>query len=167
MRTPIKHLIYIVLVAQSCPTLCNSMDCSLPGSSVHGILQARILEWVAVPFSRGSSETRYQTRSVLHLLHWRAGSLPLAPPRKPKMPMLLLSRFSRVQLCATLWTVALHALLSMGFSIKECWSGLLCPSPGDLLNPGIKTASPASPIFQANSLPLSHLGSLYVHPLEL
>ena len=42
-------------VAQSCPTLCDPMDCSLPGSSVHGILQARILEWVAVSFSRGSS----------------------------------------------------------------------------------------------------------------
>ena len=44
-----------VLVAQSCPTLCDPMDCSLPGSSVHGILQARILEWVDMPFSRGSS----------------------------------------------------------------------------------------------------------------
>ena len=42
-------------VAQSCPTLCDPMDCSLPGSSVHGILQARILEWVAISFSRGSS----------------------------------------------------------------------------------------------------------------
>ena len=39
---------------QSCPTLCDPMDCSPPGSSVHGILQARILEWVAMPFSRGS-----------------------------------------------------------------------------------------------------------------
>ena len=45
----------LVLVAQSCLTLCDSADCSLPGSSVHGILQARILEWVAIPFSRGSS----------------------------------------------------------------------------------------------------------------
>ena len=44
-----------VLVAQSCPTLCNPMDYSLPGFSVHGILQARILECVANPFSRGSS----------------------------------------------------------------------------------------------------------------
>ena len=42
------------LVAQSCPTLCDPTDCRLPGSSVHGILQARILEWVAIPFSRGS-----------------------------------------------------------------------------------------------------------------
>ena len=47
-----------VLVAQSCPTLCDTMDCSPSGSSVHGILQARILEWVAVPFSRGSSQPR-------------------------------------------------------------------------------------------------------------
>ena len=42
-------------VSQSCPTLCNPMDCSLPSSSVHGIFQARILEWVAISFSRGSS----------------------------------------------------------------------------------------------------------------
>ena len=42
-------------VAQSCPTLCNPVDCSLPGFSVHGILQARILEWVTISFSRGSS----------------------------------------------------------------------------------------------------------------
>ena len=40
-----------VLVIQLCPTLCNPMDCSLPGSSLHGILQARILEWVAISFS--------------------------------------------------------------------------------------------------------------------
>ena len=45
-------------VAQSCPTLCGPMDCSLPGSSVHGIFQARILEWVAIFFPRGSSRPR-------------------------------------------------------------------------------------------------------------
>ena len=49
-------------VAQSYPTLCDSMNCSPPGSSVHGILQARILEWVTIPFSRGSSWSRDQTR---------------------------------------------------------------------------------------------------------
>ena len=47
-----------VLVAQSCPTPCNPIDCSPPGSSVHGILQARILEWVVIPFSRGSFQSR-------------------------------------------------------------------------------------------------------------
>ena len=49
-------------VAQSCPTLCNHVNCSPPGSSVHGILQARILEWVAISFSRGSSQPGDQTQ---------------------------------------------------------------------------------------------------------
>ena len=51
----------IMLVAQSCPTFCNTMGCSLLGSSVHGVFQARILEWVAMPFSKGSSWPRDQT----------------------------------------------------------------------------------------------------------
>ena len=51
-----------VLFVQSCPTLCNHMGCSLPGCSVHGILQARILGWVAMPFSRGSSQPRDRTQ---------------------------------------------------------------------------------------------------------
>ena len=51
-----------VLVAQSCRTVCGPMDYSPPGSSVHGILQTRILEWVAVSFSRGSSQPRDWTR---------------------------------------------------------------------------------------------------------
>ena len=49
-------------VAQLCPTHCDSMDRSLPGFSIHGIFQARILEWVAFPFSRGSSQPRDQTQ---------------------------------------------------------------------------------------------------------
>ena len=52
--------------AQSCPTLCDPMDCSLPGSPIHGIFQARILEWVAMPSSRGSSRPRDQTQ-VSHI----------------------------------------------------------------------------------------------------
>ena len=48
-------------VTQSCPTLCDPKDCSLPRSSVHGIFQARVLEWVAISFSRGSSQPRDQT----------------------------------------------------------------------------------------------------------
>ena len=53
-------------VAQSCPILCDPVDCSPPGSSVHGILQARILEWVAISFSRGSSQPRDRTH-VSHI----------------------------------------------------------------------------------------------------
>ena len=51
-----------MLVAQSCPNLCDCMDCSPPGSSVHEILQARLLEWIAIPFSRGSSWPKDQTQ---------------------------------------------------------------------------------------------------------
>ena len=61
---------------KSCPTLCDPMDCSLPGSSVHGIFQATILEWAAISFSRGSSQPRDRTwvshivgRCFYHLSH--------------------------------------------------------------------------------------------------
>ena len=66
---------------QSCPTLCNPMDCSPPGSSVHGILLARILEWVSMSSSRASSRPRDQT-CISCLLHWQVSSLPLAPRGK-------------------------------------------------------------------------------------
>ena len=86
-------------VAQSCPTVCDPMDCSLPGFSIHGILQARILEWVAISFSNA----------------WKW---------KVKVKSL-----SRVRLFATLWTVAYQAPPSMGFSRQEYWSGVPLPSP--------------------------------------
>ena len=54
-------LYLLVLVAQSCPTICDPIDCSPPGSSVPGILQARKLKWVVIPFSRGSSRPRNRT----------------------------------------------------------------------------------------------------------
>ena len=58
------------------------MDCSPPGSSIHGIFQARILEWVAISFFRRSSQSRSNWR-LLHILHWQAGHVLLAPPGKP------------------------------------------------------------------------------------
>ena len=75
--SPIKEcsrLVCCCSVAKSCPTLCDPMDCSQSGSSVHGIFHEKILEWLAVSFSRGSSQPRHQTwvscigRSVLN--HW-------------------------------------------------------------------------------------------------
>ena len=70
----------LCLAVQSFPTLCDPMDCSLPGSSVHGILQASILEWVAMPSSRGSSQhrDRAQVSPTLQL-----DSLLSEPQRKP------------------------------------------------------------------------------------
>ena len=82
---------------QSCPTLCNPIDGSPPGSSVLGIVQARILEWVAISFSNA----------------WKW---------KVKVKSL-----SRVRLFATPWTIAHQAPLSMGFSRQEYWSGLPLP----------------------------------------
>ncbi|CAM9632051.1 unnamed protein product [Rangifer tarandus platyrhynchus] len=73
-------MLYVCLVPQSCLTPCDPMDCSLPGSSVHGILQTRILEWVAIPFSRGSSQPRDRSGS----LALQADSLLSEIPGKPK-----------------------------------------------------------------------------------
>ena len=63
-------------VAQLCPTLCDPMDCSLPGFSVHGILQARILEWVTITFSRGSSQSNPGSPAL------EADALTSEPPGK-------------------------------------------------------------------------------------
>ena len=87
-------------------------ECSPQGSSVHGILQARILEWTAISFSRGSSSLRNQIR-VLSLLQWQTGSLPLAPPGKPqKRTGSVLSRA---------WAINHQAPLSVEFSRQEYW----------------------------------------------
>ena len=67
---------WVSKVAQSCPTLCDHMDGSLPVSCVHGILQARVLEWVAISFSGGSSRLRDRTRSPA----LQADALPSEPP---------------------------------------------------------------------------------------
>ena len=84
---------------QSCPTLCNPIDSSPPGSAVPGILQVRTLEWVAISFS-SAWKWRVKVKSL-----------------------------SRVWLWATLWTAAYQAPPSMGFSRQEYWSGLPLPSP--------------------------------------
>ena len=77
--TQCSVLCWAVLSSQSCLALCNPMDCSLLGSSVHGIFQARILEKVAMPSSRGSSQPRGQSGSPA----LQADSLPSDPPGKP------------------------------------------------------------------------------------
>ena len=101
----VQHTIWYYAAAtaakflQSCPTLCDPVDGRPPGSWVHGILQARVLEWVAITFSNA--------------LKW-----------KVKVKSL-----SRVRLLATPWTAVYQAPASMGFSRQEYWSGLPLPSP--------------------------------------
>ena len=73
----------VTKLLQSCPTLCNTVDCSLPGSSVQGILQAR--KGVRCnALLQGIFWTQGSNLRLLHLLHWQADSLPLAPPGKPQ-----------------------------------------------------------------------------------
>ena len=85
-----------VLSRLSCVTLCNPMSCSPSGSSVHGILQARILERIAVLSSRRSSWSRDWTHISYVYLHWQGGSLPLAPPGKPFLDGIMLQLYDTV-----------------------------------------------------------------------
>ena len=71
--------------AKSCLTLCDPMGCSLPGSSVHGILQARILEWVVLSFFRGSSRPQGANPCLLQRLHSQVDSLPPSHQRGPSL----------------------------------------------------------------------------------
>ena len=82
------HVCMCAQSLQSCPTLCDPMDYSRPASSAHGILQARILEWVAISSCRGSSWLRDRTHVLYAYLYWQVGSLPLAPPGNPKRALL-------------------------------------------------------------------------------
>ena len=111
-----------MLVAKSCPTLCNPMDCRPPGSSVQGILQARILEWVAISFSRGSSPPRDRT-SVSYI----ADSLP---PGKPSLSKdannsnslrVLLQSLNKIVYLSTVQHLAIEkAQLNTCLTTKSC-----------------------------------------------
>ena len=90
---------------QSCPTLCDPIDGSPPGSAIPGILQARTLEWVAISFS---TAWKWKVK-LLRLSTWKL--------------------YSCVRLLATPWTAVYQAPLSMGFSRQEYWSGVPLPSP--------------------------------------
>ena len=141
--------VWVSEVAQSCLTLCDPMDCSLPGSSIRGIFQARILEWVAISFSRRSS----WPRDWIHVSHIVGGRFTVWATREVLFKVWVsewVKLLSRVWLFVTSWTVAHQASQSMEFSRQEYWSGLPFPSPGDLPDPGIK---PGSPALQADALP--------------
>ena len=79
-NTYLSSLKVKLLVTQSCPTLWGPMDCSPPGSSVHGILQPRILEWVAISFSEDLQNPGIEPKSPA----LQANSLPSEPPWKPE-----------------------------------------------------------------------------------
>ena len=125
-------------VTQSCPTLRDPMECSLPGSSVHGIFQARVLEWGAIAFSEAASQRGAKAR------------LPAQPCCERVSEE---GAGSQSCLFVTPWTIARQAPLSMGFPRQKYWIGLPFPSLGDLPDPGIE---PMFHACQVDSLPLSH-----------
>ena len=136
-----------MLVAQSCSTLCNPMNCSPLGSSVLGISQARKLERVVMSFSRGSSPPGDLTcvscigrRILYHLVTWEA----------QRRACVCLVAQSCPTLCDSMEYNPSGYSLSKEFSRQECWNRLSCPSPGDLPNPGME---PGPPMLQADSLP--------------
>ena len=128
------------------------MDCSPPGSSVHGIFQARILEWVTMPFFRGSSWPRDWTHfSQYGVYHFKFSFVHLHTYVYRRKHTVLFSMSVCVCLVVSnffviLWTIACQAPLSIRFSRQECWSGLPCPTPGDLPELGIEPTSLAFPV---------------------
>ena len=136
---------------QSCPTLWDPMDCSHSGSSVHGILQAKILERVAISSSRGSSRSRDWTR-VSGLLSRGFFITSATPWPSPIFKVLLCAVLSPLVTSNSLQPHGLQParlLCPWGFSRQEYWNGLPSPPPGDLSNPVIEGRSPS---LQANSL---------------
>ena len=127
-----------MLLAQSCPTFCDPMDCNLPDSFMHRILQARILEWVAIYFSRGSSPPRNRTRvspiAGRFFAIWDTREALLHP-----VLCVCACVPSCVWLFPTPWTIACQTPLSMKLCRQEHWS------PGNLPDPVIKRESPTSP----------------------
>ena len=124
-----------------CMTLCDTMDCSLPGSSVHEILQARVPEWVAMPSSRGPSQSRDRTKSLV-FSELQVDSLPLSHRgRLYDIIMMdtchyacMLSCFSGVWLFVTLWTAARQAPPSMDCPGKSTGVGCHCLLRADITN---------------------------------
>ena len=144
---------------QSCLTLCDTIDCCLPGSSIHGIFQARVLKWVAIAFSRASSQPRDRT-SVSHsagrcFTVWATREVLCGVKFCQFQGLAVLSCFSRVWLCVTLRIVTVQAPLSMGFSRQGHWSGLLCPPPADFPRSGIEPGSLKSPALASGIFTIS------------
>ena len=83
-KNKVERFACVCSVARSCPALCGAMYYSQLGFSVHAVFQARILEWVAISYCKGSSQPRDQACVSYVYLHWQVDSLPLAPPRKPQ-----------------------------------------------------------------------------------
>ena len=129
---------------QSCLTVHNAMDCSLSSFSVHGIFQARILEWVAISYSKGFPSNPGIEPTSLVSLALAGGFFTTVPPGKTlNLDMLSPQSLSRVQLFVAPWTC--QAPLPMEFSRQEYYNGVPFPTSGYLLHPGSELTSFVSP----------------------
>ena len=109
--------------------LCDRIDYSPRGSSVHGILQARILECVAMPSSRGSSRPRDQTGISYTYLEWQVGCLPLALPGKPRVRYTCwVFPFLSISLYANTITILLNYFSTTAHRLWAPWQHELCQS---------------------------------------
>ena len=111
-------------VTQSCPTLCDPMDCSPPGSSVHGIFQARVLEWVAISFSRRSSRPRNRTQ-----VSQTVSNASLSEPPRKSWCLIM---------------VSLNLVMSLSLVTAAAKSLHSCPTPSDPMD----YSSPGSSVHQ-------------------
>ena len=147
-----------MLVTQLCPTLCDPMDYSPPGSSVHGTFQARILEWVAIPFSKGSS----RPRDGICLLHCRQIFLPSEPPGKPHFTLLPTMKVSESWGCSGSSSGAspkhtedegkIHLEPRSSLLIPCTYYHLEVPGVGDVLHTGNKAGKLDKPLQDARLL---------------
>ena len=119
------------------------------------------MSWEAEPRTKGSSAVCVTTQFFFYALaiicFISNGKL------RAYTTMGMSSHFRHIQLFMTIWTVARHAPLFMGFSRQENWSGLPCPPQRDLPDPGIEPTSPASPALQVDYLPTESLGKCLYH----
>ena len=142
--------------AQSCQTPSDPMGCNLPGSSVHGIFQARVLEWVAISFPTGSSRPRDRT-CVSHIVGrpftvWATREVHRCE---------VLSGFSHVQLFVTLWLQPAKLLCPWDSPGKNTGVGCHAPLQGIFHTQGWNLSLLCLPHWQVGSLPLTPPGKLH------
>ena len=157
--------------------LCNTMDCSPPGSSVHGNLQTRILKWAAIPFSRRSNLGLPRCRQILYCLsHQRSPEVFLdkldfkfykgqdhayCTHRLSHTVTAAAKLLSRIQLVETPWTVAYQAPLSLGFLQARILEWVAIPFSRRIFP--TQESNPGPPTLQADSLPSEPPGKPYAH----
>ena len=167
------HHLFLVstkfLLEKHCPFPWEGENLQFLGSSLVRPKWQRRREGVAILAAGLSFYLLYFTSCSFFLKNWNiviynvvlVSDVCVCVCARARACMCLPSHFSHIWLFVTLWTVACQSPLSIGFSRQEYWSGLLCPSPGNLPNPGIELSSPEAPALQVDSLKPSNWKSIH------